>query len=156
MTRGLGAAIVVWGCGHAAPAPAPNAGVSAAPIAHAAIVMDAGAPDAAALDADPERLAARSVDLLRAYGHALVGASDCPDAAARLGAVIDANRDVIDASARVLHEQGATREALVRALGVRASDVAEAGKQLVEAPIARQCAGDAAFREALDRLRGPL
>jgi hypothetical protein len=152
MTRGLGAAIVVWGCGHAAPAPIAQAIVR--PVADAAVVVSAAPPDAAALDADPPRLAARTIELLRACGQALVAASDCADASARLDAVVEANREVIDANARVLHAQGAVRDALQRVLAARASEVAEAGKQLVDAPIAKQCATDPAFRTALDRLRG--
>lgn len=154
MTRGLGAAIVVWGCGHAAPVPVPSAGVSAKPVASATIVIDAGVPDAAPLDADPQRLAARTIEMLRACGQAVISASDCADAAARLDSAIDSNREVIDANAHVQHGEPAMRDALAHALEARAGDMIEVGTQLVTAPLARKCASEPGFRAALDRLRG--
>jgi hypothetical protein len=154
MTRGLGVAIVVWGCGHAALAPTPATKKAVTLPADAAVLLDAPAPDAAPLDDDPERLAARTIEMLRSCGQTLADAHDCAEAAAKLDAVIDANHDVIAASAHVLDAQGPVRDTMMRALSARARDIAEAGKQLVNAPIAKQCASDPTFRSALDHLRG--
>jgi hypothetical protein len=151
MTRGVCAAVVAWGCGHA-PAPVPTAQNNIVPRRDAG--PDASPIDAAPLDADPEQLAARTLELWRACGHALADAHDCPEATARLDAVIDANHDVVTANAHVIHAQGHALEAYVHALAAHSDELGRASKEFIDAPVTKRCAADPAFRAAMERLRG--
>ena len=139
--------IATLGCGHAATPPGPAPGATRAPL-------DAAVPrDAPALDDDLPRLAARSLRLYQDLAQA-VGGSGCAEVAAKVDALATAYGDVIAANARVLHAGHERIAALKLALEPRQADFDAAAKAIADAPVLAQCAQDAAFAKAMDRLVG--
>jgi hypothetical protein len=149
MSRWVGLAIVVAGCGHAAP----PAGISATASAHA--TPDAAPLPDAALEDDLPRLAERAVKLYADWEHALAEANgDCAAATAKLNAVADANADVIAANAKVMRSGNDKVVALRAALEPHAAELDATAKAIVQSPTMAACHGDAAFAHAIDRLGG--
>ena len=132
------------GCGHAAP-PA-----SSHELAHAP--SDAAPPDAAALDDDLPRLAARLTQLYQEVAAALAAGSECAAAVDRLVAIETSYADVIAANARVAHGDNAS--AYRRALEPHQSELTAVVAAIVTAPTTHQCAHDDQFTAAMDRLGG--
>jgi len=112
-------------------------------------------PDAAALDDDLPRLAARSAQLYQDLAAALGNAgSDCAAAADKLGAIEASYADVIAANTRVAHAGSDKANAYRQALEPHQSAFAAATSAIAAAPITRQCAKDDRFTAAMDRLGG--
>jgi hypothetical protein len=111
------------------------------------------AVDAAPLDHDLDRLAARSVEMFDALARVLAAGDDCAGATARLGQLEARYADVIAANARVLHDG---RELQLK-LALRHYDdrFQAAAKRVMSAPVLVVCAGDARFTAAYERLAGP-
>lgn len=116
----------------------------------------APAPDAAALDDDLPRLAARSAQLYQDLAAALAGAagSDCAAAADKLGAIETSYADVIAANTRVAHASSDKAAAYRQALEPHKSALAAAASAIAAASITQQCSHDDRFTAALDRLGG--
>ncbi|HEX4419384.1 MAG TPA: hypothetical protein VH165_15840 [Kofleriaceae bacterium] len=180
MLRGLGIAAVAAACsgapaaappapvrpaiagtaaGSAAPgsaAPGSAAPGSAAPgsAAPGSAAPGSAAPGSAAdgpLDQDLPRLIARSLALYQDVAAALdAAAGDCAAATTRLDQLAAPYRDVVTASAKVVHDGRAA--ALRAALEPHAEAFTTAATAVMHAPTMAACATDAAFRHALDAL----
>jgi DNA-binding transcriptional regulator YbjK len=144
----LAVLVLVVGCGHAAPAPAP---VVVTPVHQVP-------PDAAIdapLDEDLDALAVRAVKLYQDWQHALDEANgDCAAATAKINALADASADVIAANARI---QRAGHDKIVQlraALEPHAAELDASAKAIVQSPTMAACAHDAAFARAIDRIGG--
>ncbi len=135
------------GCGHAAP-PRSTRELATAP-ADAALP-----PDAAALDDDPSRLAARSTQLYQELAASLVGATDCMEAAAKLEAIDTSYADVIAANMRMTRASRDKARAFKDALAPYEAALGSAMHAVADAPIVKQCARDERFSTAIDRLDG--
>ena len=147
-----GLAMLLLGCGHAAPAPGP-----VAPPPHATRPADAAPADAppVALDQDLPRLAARAVQMFQAWQRALADAgADCAAAAAKVNAVADQYADVIAANAKVLAAGHDRVLALKAALAPHDSEMDAAAAGIVHAPAMAKCGDDPAFAKAIDRIGG--
>lgn len=120
-----------------------------------AIAVDAGPPaDAAPLDQDLPRLAARGLamfgDIAAAFAQS---GEDCAAAAARLTEIARTYRDVIDANARLVRE-GRGKE-LQAALAPHRDAFDAAARAIMTSPTMAACAQDPAFAEAFDALVEP-
>lgn len=148
-------AVMLLGCGHAAPAPRP----APQPVVRPAPVPDAAPPPAdaspVALEDDLPRLAGRAVEMFQAWQRALEGAGeDCAKATAAVNQVADQYADVIAANARVLAAGHDKIVALKQALAPHDAEMTAAAEGIVHAPAMAKCASDPAFAKAIDRVGG--
>ena len=81
--------------------------------------------------------------------------TDCARAADKVNAVADANADVIAANARIARAGHDKIELLRAARAPHADELDSTAAQIASAITASNCAGDAAFAKAFDRLEGP-
>jgi len=138
------AIVIALGCGSHPPA---TEATRPPPPVDAAV-------DAAPLDHDLDRLAARSVEMFDALARVLGAAGDdCAGATVQLGQLEARYADVIAANARVLHDG---RELQLK-LALRHYDerFQAAAKRVMAAPVLVVCARDAGFTAAYERLAGP-
>jgi len=149
MSRWAVLAMVVVGCGHAAPPAAPPPVVGATHAAPPDAAIDAS------LEEDLPALAARAVKLYQDWQRAMEEANgDCAAATTKVNALADANADVIAANARI---QRAGHDKIVQlraALEVHAAELDASAKAIVQSPTMAACAHDAAFAHAIDRIGG--
>ena len=148
-------AVMLLGCGHAAPAPRPPS----PPVARPAPAPDAAPPaadaSAVALEADLPRLAARAVEMFQAWQRALEGAGDdCAKATAAMNQVAEQYADVIAANARVLAAGHDKIVALKQALAPHDAEMTAAAEAIVHAPAMAKCGSDQAFVQSIDRVGG--
>lgn len=152
MSRTCAVVLALWigaGCGT----PAKPGGGSAAPPPPAQPRAAPSPADPNGLDQDYPRLAERAVKLYEAVAEAFRAAgTDCAQATAKLDAIAAANRDVIAANVKVLHD-GHARE-LKQALAARADQLDAAAKSIVESPTMAKCSQDPAFTRSFDDLVG--
>ena len=150
MSRWATLALVVLGCGHAAPAPPP----AVVGTTHATPAVDARPADAS-LDEDLPRLADRAVELYAQWRRAMEDAQgDCAAATAKVNAVADANADVIAANATILAAGHDRIAALRAALEPHQAELDAAAQAIVQSKTMSACAHDAAFAKAIDRIGG--
>ena len=118
----------------------------------AAAVADAGAAaDAAGLDQDLPRLAARSLVMYQDVAQALAArGEDCAAAAGKLGRLAGTYRDVVTANAQVLHDGRAKQ--LRAALEPHGEAFDRAAQRIVSSPTMAACSQDPAFARAFDKL----
>lgn len=135
------------GCGHAAPPSRSSREIARTPA-------DAAPPDAAALDDDMPRLAARSSQLFQDLAAALVDANDCNAAADKLEALTTSYAAVIAADARMTRASRDRTRAFKDALQPHEVALGVAMHAIADAPIVKQCARDTRFSTAIDRLQG--
>jgi hypothetical protein len=136
---------------HVPPQPQPQPVV----VVDAAVaVADAAPPpDAARLDRDPPRLAARDLAMLQAVASALGDAgSDCAAGTTKLVDVRAEFSDVVIADAAMLGDE--RRAALKAALATRRADVAAAAQAVFQSAALTACANDPDFERAFDRALG--
>jgi hypothetical protein len=113
-------------------------------------VPDAGF-DATALDQDLPRLAERSLGMYEDVARTLAASGeDCAAAAAKLGQLAGAYRDVVTANAKVLHDGRAKQ--LRAALGPYGESFDRSARAIVQSPAMSRCARDPAFAKAFDEL----
>jgi hypothetical protein len=152
MSRTCAAVLALWigaGCGT----PAKPGSGSAAPPPPAPPRAAAPPADPNGLDQDYPRLADRAVKLYEAVADAFRAAGeDCAQATSRLDAIAAANRDVVAANVKVLHDGRA--RALKQALAARGDQLDAAAKSIVESPTMAKCSQDPAFTKAFDDLVG--
>lgn len=141
LAPGIGA-----GCGSSKP---PGGGGSgSATTGSAAEPPPSGPPG---LDRDYDQLADRAVKLYEDVGEAFHAAGeDCEAATAKLNELSAANRDVITANAKVLHE-GRARE-LKKALAKLDERFNAAAKHIMESQTLSLCAHYPQFTQAFDEL----
>jgi len=152
MSRTCAVVLALW-IGAACGTPARPGGGSAAPPPPAQPRAAAPPADSNGLDQDYPRLADRAVKLYEAVAEAFRAAgTDCAQATAKLDAIAAANRDVVAANVKVLHE-GHARE-LKQALAARADQLDAAAKSIVESPTMAKCSQDPAFTRSFDDLVG--
>jgi hypothetical protein len=147
MTRRGLLALIVVGCGHAAPPPAPV--VTATHQAPPDAAVDA------ALEDDLTALATRAVKMYQDWQHAMEEANgDCAAATTKVNALADANADLIAANARI---QRAGHDKIVQlraALESHSAELDASAKAIVQSPTMAACAHDPAFSHAIDRIGG--
>src|SRR5580704_2028979 len=134
------------GCSHGAP-PSRNSRELANAPADASVP-----PDAAALDDDLARLAARSTQLYQELAASLVDATDCAADASKVETIETSYVDVIAANARVTRASRDKALALKDALVPFEPALGSAMHAIADAPIVKQCARDARFSAAIDQL----
>jgi hypothetical protein len=141
--------VLIAACGGAPPPAAPPPPPPPPPV-----VVDAGAPEAQALDRDLPRLVERSLAMYRDVAAALEAAgTDCAAAITRLGALAPTYHDVAVANAKVIHDR---RDAELRAaLTPHDDELSHAAEAVMHAPTLSACANDRAFADALDRVFSP-
>jgi hypothetical protein len=140
-------ALVAVGCGSQTATTPVTTGSAPAP-ADAAVIADA-----APLDRDLPRLAARSVKLYQAILEAFRAAGeDCAAATARLRSLQAEYAEVVAANAKVLYE-GRTRD-LEAALAPHDAVFDAAARQIMSAPTLAACVRDEPFARAFDELVG--
>jgi len=143
------AALVGFGCGHAAPTTDPGHGATGS--AHQPT------PDAAprSLDDDLGKLAERSLAMYQAIAKLLAEPStDCAGVAAKLDAITQTNADVIAANAKVLHAGHEKIQQLKAALEPHQADLDAAAQTIGASQAMKTCSSNAAFGKAADRLLG--
>ncbi len=150
MSRSAWAAIVALGCGHPAAHPTPIASSRPA-IATDAAVGDAPPP---ALADDLPRLATRAVDLYHQLQHVIESSADCATATTALNRLADSFADVIAANAHIVHAGHDKVVQMRAALAPHEADLDAAAKAISVAPLLGNCAQDAGFAKAFDRLVG--
>lgn len=143
--------VLIAACGGAAPPAAPT---PAPPPAPKPIIVDAGAPEAQALDHDLPRLVERSLAMYKDVVAALTAVgTDCAAATTRLGQLGAAYHDVAVANAKVIHEG---RDAELRAaLAPHDDELSRAAEAVMHAPTLSACANERAFADALDHVFSP-
>lgn len=144
------AALVGFGCGHAAP-------TGTEPGTHTATGSNQPAPDAAprSLDDDLGKLAERSLAMYQAIAKLLGEPStDCAGVAAKLDVITANNADVIAANAKVLHAGHEKIQQLKAALEPHQADLDAAAQTIGASQTMKTCSSNAAFGKATDRLLG--
>src|SRR5439155_19525452 len=141
-----GAARRVVACGHPAPTAPPQQ-----PIARTAdAAIDVTGPP---LDQDLPRLAERSVHMMKDLLTAMQAAgTDCGVATQKVTAVADAYLDVTAASSKIAHAGHDRVKQLHEALAPYDAELDATAKLIAQAITASNCAGDAGFSHAFDRL----
>jgi hypothetical protein len=140
---------IMFGCGHAAPAP--SSPPTTIGTSHAA------PPQAtpAALEDDLPRLAERAVKFYADWQHAMEeSASDCTVATAKINALADANADFITANAHVAHAGHDKIVQLRAALEPHAAELDASAKAIVDSPTLKACHDNVEFSHAIDRIQG--
>jgi hypothetical protein len=141
---------IIAGCGHGT-AP-PRAPPSAIGTTHAAPIDAATSP---ALEDDLPRLAERAVKLYADWQQVMDEAnSDCTAAAAKIGALADANADFITANVHIMRGGHDKVVQLRAALEPHAAELDAAGKAIAQSPTMTACRDNAAFAHAIDRIQG--
>jgi hypothetical protein len=149
------AVVLALGLGAGCGTPARPGGGSAAPPPPPPARPRPAAPaaDTNGLEQDYPRLADRAVTLYEAVADAFRAAGeDCAQATRRLDAIAAANRDVVAANVKVLHD-GHARE-LKQALAARGDQLDAAARAIVESPTMAKCSQDPAFTRSFDDLVG--
>lgn len=151
MSRWACAALLAFGCGHAAPPAAPPPGtqhVARAP----ADAVDAPPPK---LEDDLPRLATRALALFQAWQRALADAGeDCAAATKRLDQLALEYADVIEANVHVAHAGHDKIKQLKDALAQYDEQMDAAAEAIAHSKAMAKCATDAPFAHAIDRIGG--
>ena len=137
------AVMLAIGCGQPASPQRPQP----APIADAAVPTGN-------LEDDPARLAARALQLFTDWSRALGESTDCDSAAAKMNAIADANKDLIEANARLLRSPREKVLAVRTELDKREAEMGPLAKSISESALMTKCSSHAAFAKAVDRLAG--
>ena len=141
--------LALWigaGCGNHAKPPSTGGSGGSAAATGAGSSADSGPPG---LDRDYEELAARAVKLYEGVAEAFAASGeDCAKATALLDELATANRDVIAANVKVLHE-GRARE-LKQALAKNSDRLEPAAKAIVQSTTMTMCAHYPEFTKAFD------
>jgi hypothetical protein len=150
MSRWACAALLVVGCGHAAPPPTPPPGNT-----HVA-AADAGVPDAPkALEDDLPRLAERAVALFQAWVSVLDAAGeDCALATTKLNQLAVEYADVIEANRKIAHAGHDKIKQLRAELAKHDEELDAAAKTIAGSKTMAKCAPNKAFSDAIDRVGG--
>jgi hypothetical protein len=150
MSRWAWLAAIAIGCGHPSAPANPGRG-----SATASARTDAAVAAPVALEDDLPRLAERAVKLYLDWKIALDQAgTDCALATTKLGAIADANADVIAANRKVLRGDRARIKALRAELDKHQTELDASAKAIVESRTMQACSQDPGFAKALDRLGG--
>lgn len=132
-------------CGHPASPPQPPK------VAHTpdAAIDAPGTP----LDQDLPRLTERALQMQKDLLAALTAAgTNCAAAAAKVNAVADANADVIAANAKIVRAGHDRIKQLREELAKREADFDAEAQAIAKAITASNCAGNAGFARAFDRI----
>lgn len=141
MSRLAWLASVAIGCGQ------PSGTGGAKQPAHTSSAM--------ALEDDLPRLAERMAKLYRDWKQAFAEAgTNCAAATSRMNALVDANRDLREASQRLLRAGHAKVQAFRAERAKYDTEIDANAKAIFESPTLAKCKQDAAFSRALDRLGG--
>lgn len=107
------------------------------------------------LEDDLPRLAERMAKLYREWKQAFAETgTDCATATARMNALAEANRDLMQATKRVLQAGHARVKAFRVEREKYDAEIDANAKSIFESPTLAKCKNDAAFSRALDRLGG--
>lgn len=150
MSRWARAALVVVGCGHAAP-PATAPGNT-----HVAQVADAGVDTPPPkLEDDFPRLAQRAVLMFQAWQRALAESNeDCAAATGKLNQLALEFADVIEANAHVVKAGHERIKQLRDALAKYDEEMDAAAEAIAHSKTMAKCAADTQFAHAVDRVGG--
>lgn len=151
MSRWACAALLALGCGHAAPPATPPPGTQ-----HAAHAPDAAIDSAPPkLEDDLQRLAARALALFQAWQRALVDAGeDCAAATEKLNHLALEYADVIEANVHIAHAGHDKIKQLREALAQYDEQMDAAAEGIAHSKTMANCASDAQFAHAIDRIGG--
>jgi hypothetical protein len=149
MLRWARAALLVVGCGHAAPPATPPPTVARVPDA---AVADTAPPK---LEDDLPRLAERAVGMFQAWQRALAeSAEDCAAATAKLNQLALDYADVIEANTHVVKAGRERVKQLRDALAKYDEEMDAAAEAIAHSKTMSKCASDPQFAHAVDRVGG--
>jgi hypothetical protein len=144
MSRWAWLASFAIGCGHAS-----------APAAPATSPNQSAADAAVGLENDLPRMAARMAQMYRDWKQAFADAgTDCTAATAKMNALVDANRDLSEASRRLLRAGHDKVKAFRTEREKYDAEIDANAKAIFESPTIAACKNDKAFARAFDRLGG--
>ena len=144
MSKWAWLATIAFACGHAStpatPAPTSAPARTDAPVA---------------LENDLPRMAERMAQMYRDWKQAFADAgSDCVVATTKMNALVDANRDLSEASRRLLHAGHERVKAFKAERAKYDAEIDANAKAIFESPTINACKNDKAFSRAFDRMGG--